>query len=155
MKVGALHIPASLLAINPHLREAAPAARRSRPSPMLGTPTATRDAGGLVVEVPGLALKVTLNSRMHWSKRGAAVAAQRAAVRSAMRFQTCPSLPCEVTITRVGPRVLDDDNAVASCKGVRDAVAAWLGVDDGDARVTWRIVREQGPYSVRIGVRAC
>lgn len=34
-------------------------------------------------------------------------------------------------------RPMDDDNLVASLKPLRDAVAASLGVDDGDPRVEW------------------
>ena len=39
--------------------------------------------------------------------------------------------PLNVTITRCAPRKLDDDNLVSSAKPVIDAVARWLGVDDG------------------------
>lgn len=35
-------------------------------------------------------------------------------------------------------RVLPDgDNLIAGCKHLRDAIAAWLGVDDADAQVAW------------------
>lgn len=39
--------------------------------------------------------------------------------------------PLNVLITRCAPRKLDDDNLVSSAKPVIDAVARWLGVDDG------------------------
>lgn len=35
-------------------------------------------------------------------------------------------------------RLLDDDNNVASFKPLRDAIAATLGIDDRDKRVTWK-----------------
>jgi hypothetical protein len=35
----------------------------------------------------------------------------------------------------VAPRRLDHDNAVAIMMGIREDVARWLRVDDGDARV--------------------
>ena len=39
--------------------------------------------------------------------------------------------PCDVLLTRIGPsNGLDDDNLAGALKGVRDAVAEWLGVDD-------------------------
>jgi hypothetical protein len=61
-----------------------------------------------------------------------------------------------VVITRVGPRVLDDDNRTASAKGVRDAVAAWLGVDDGAESVRWEVRGEVARgYAVRISVEGC
>jgi hypothetical protein len=37
-----------------------------------------------------------------------------------------------VVLTRHGMRKMDADNNAASFKHVQDAVAAWLGVDDGD-----------------------
>jgi hypothetical protein len=51
-------------------------------------------------------------------------------------------LPCVVTLTRFGTRKLDSDNLAASLKAVRDVVAKWLSVDDGDegprGKVRWR-----------------
>ena len=41
-----------------------------------------------------------------------------------------------VTIVRVG-KELDDDNLQGACKGLRDAVAKSLAVDDRDKRVRW------------------
>lgn len=34
-------------------------------------------------------------------------------------------------------RKLDDDNFVGACKHLRDAIAASLGIDDGDPRLRW------------------
>lgn len=48
----------------------------------------------------------------------------------------------QVILTRRGPGDLDDDNLAASLKGVRDEIAAWLGVDDGDRRIRY-IPRQQ------------
>jgi hypothetical protein len=64
--------------------------------------------------------------------------------------------PVTVTLTRVAPRQLDaEDNLTAALKAVRDEVAAQLGVDDRDARVTWRYGQERGgarEHAVRIEV---
>ena len=61
-----------------------------------------------------------------------------------------------VTMTRIGPRALDDDNLAYACKAARDRVAKWLGVDDGDTkRVTWSYAQEKGKpreYAVRIEI---
>jgi hypothetical protein len=68
--------------------------------------------------------------------------------------------PWVVTLTRLigrGGRVLDDDNAISGFKAVRDAVAACLGVDDGDrAQVTWRYDQRKQPagWGVEIAVRS-
>ncbi len=48
------------------------------------------------------------------------------------------SMPCLVTLTRVGAKTLDSDNLANSFKAVQDAIAQKLGVDDGDvSRVRW------------------
>ena len=153
MKIGALEISPSLLAINPHLREVAPQTRRSRPRATLGTPTVRRDGGGFHVEISGLALKLSLNSRVHWGEHARIVKRQRAVVRTVLATHRPPSLPCVVTLTRVGPRELNDDNATGTCKGTRDEVAAWLGTTDEDSRVTWRVEQAIGAYAVRIDIQ--
>lgn len=61
-----------------------------------------------------------------------------------------PPLPVVVTLVRVGPRVIDDDNLAFAFKALRDGVADALGVPDHDPRVTWRYAQERGPYAVRI-----
>lgn len=47
--------------------------------------------------------------------------------------------PRRVVVCLVGyrRRVLDDDNFVGACKHLRDAIAASLGLDDGDKRIRW------------------
>jgi hypothetical protein len=51
-------------------------------------------------------------------------------------------------------RLLDDDNLVGSLKPIRDAVAKWLGVDDGDKRVRWECgqVETHGATGVSVKV---
>ena len=105
------------------------------------------------VEIPGLRLDVTANSRLHWAARAAKVKRQRAVVGLMLRAVDRPTLPCVVTITRRSPGTLDDDNAVSSAKATRDAVAQWLGVDDRDGRVTWVVEQQRGPWGVRVAVR--
>lgn len=48
-----------------------------------------------------------------------------------------------VRLVRVSPGELDDDNAVAAAKNVRDGVADALGVDDRDPRVVWLPVDQE------------
>lgn len=47
--------------------------------------------------------------------------------------------PCGVVICMVSfrRRTLDDDNLSGACKWLRDAIAASLGIDDGDSRLRW------------------
>lgn len=47
-------------------------------------------------------------------------------------------------------RPLDDDNLTGSLKPLRDAVAAQLGIDDGDRRIVWDC--QQVPTKGREGV---
>jgi hypothetical protein len=56
-----------------------------------------------------------------------------------------------VTLTRLGGRVLDDDNAVASMKYVRDCVALMMGFSD-DTNSPLRFVVCQEPHD-KVGVR--
>ena len=105
------------------------------------------------VEIPGLRLDVTANSRLHWAARAKRVKRQRAIVGLMLRAVDRPTLPCVVTITRRSPGTLDDDNAVSSAKATRDAVAQWLGVDDRSPSVTWVVEQERGPWGVRVAVR--
>lgn len=71
--------------------------------------------------------------------------AVKSAVRATLEGLSPPRLPVLVRLVRVGGKRLDDDNAVRSCKGVRDEVAKWLGVDDADRRVKW-VVKQQAGY---------
>ena len=40
---------------------------------------------------------------------------------------------------------MDDDGLTASAKHVRDGVADWLGIDDGDQRLTWIVKQDSAP----------
>jgi hypothetical protein len=55
--------------------------------------------------------------------------------------------------SRAGPVAVDSDAAWTSAKGVRDEIAAWCGVDDGDSAWTWDVCGEVGKgYAVRVTV---
>ncbi len=95
-----------------------------------------------------------LNAREHWTKRAARVRKERETTGWMLKGKTAPALPCVVTMTRVGPsNGLDDDNLVSSCKGVRDAIAEWLGVDDKSPLVIWKCAqrRAQG-WAVAVSI---
>ena len=64
-----------------------------------------------------------------------------------------PERAATITLTRIGPRMLDDDNLASGFKACRDGVADWLGIDDGDKRLTWRYAQRKGParhYSAEV-----
>lgn len=56
-----------------------------------------------------------------------------------------------IVIARIGPRALDGDNLAGSAKHVRDGIADWLGVNDGDNRITW--LYEQSKDGKKYGVK--
>jgi hypothetical protein len=106
----------------------------------------------MIVAIPGLRLDVTPNSRLHWATKARRVKHQRNIVAVVLAKKRAPQPPVVVTITRCSPGTLDDDNATASAKAVRDEVARWLGVDDGDPRVTWRVLQRRAPWGVEIAI---
>lgn len=82
--------------------------------------------------------KSTLNLREHYAAKAKRIKGERDAVRDTLRpWLPDPLLPRAVLLTRHGSRLLDDDNVRGALKGVRDEVAAWLGIDDADPRVQW------------------
>jgi hypothetical protein len=93
----------------------------------------------IVVNIP-MKLPSLANARLHWAARAKIVKRQRNAVRMALLGADHGRpmwAPFVVTITRLGPRQLDSDNCQSAAKHVRDQVAEYLGVDDGDQCYTW------------------
>ena len=54
--------------------------------------------------------------------------------------------PCVVTLTRIAPRRLDDDNLPNAFKSIRDGIADALGATDDSARagIVWRYDQDKG-----------
>lgn len=89
-----------------------------------------------------------------------------------LRTKRPPPLPVVVTLVRVAPLPLDDDNLARALKGIRDEVACWICAvviqkgkrkgqvtgNDRDPRVTWRVAQRRGKpgeYAVEILARSC
>lgn len=95
----------------------------------------------------------------HWSRqhrRKTVQAETLGAAFLAMMFALEPTRlpkPLTVTWTHVGPK-MDSDNLARAFKGLRDAMAAWLGVDDGDDRVGWKYERRTGQPGVEVTIEA-
>lgn len=108
-------------------------------------------------------LESEANKRGHWTKSAKRAADTRGAVALVFRTQRGGPTPGQlaldrgmvVTITRVAPRKLDSDNLARACKAVRDGVADWLGVDDGDPRITWRTEQRKDKRPNYYGVEVC
>jgi hypothetical protein len=103
----------------------------------------------LVVPVWGVVTKSEANQREHWAARHRRFKRQRAQLAEALRpFRDALAAfgsevlhgggRLAVQFTRIGPRKLDDDNLTGAFKALRDELAKWLVLDDGDERVDWR-----------------
>ena len=104
----------------------------------------------LPLKLPSLA-----NVRWGWRKMAALKKKQKTTTHFcilATGIEHIPPPPLLVTITRVGPRRLDDDNLASACKYVRDQIAAAVGVDDGSPLYTWRYEQEKGRYRVDVEI---
>ena len=116
----------------------------------------------VTVTMPMTLPSVANGSHGHWSTRAKRVKAQRNYVKLALIDARVAAKvlvpgshwvvpPMVVTLTRIAPRALDDDNLAYAFKAVRDEVAAYFGVNDNDPRIEWVYRQERGkPASVRL-----
>jgi hypothetical protein len=61
----------------------------------------------------------------------------------------------DVLLVRLSAGTLDDDGLVGAMKGVRDEVAAWIGLDDADDHIGFRYLQEpcrRGTHAVRVEI---
>lgn len=61
-----------------------------------------------------------------------------------------------VTLTRISPAFLDEDNNVGALKSVRDQVAEWIGLDDRHSWIEFKYMQQRckPPYrGVRVEIR--
>ena len=108
-----------------------------------------------------LPLRVVSESNSHdhwWGRRNRSKRARRMVHLLWPRHVSLPEFPLVVTLTRVAPRELDDDNIRGALKACRDQVAEELGLpSDRDPRVRWEYGQEKGrvkQYAVRIRLEA-
>jgi hypothetical protein len=103
-------------------------------------------------------------SHEHWRVRQQRARSQRTTTRSLMHhalgFWGEPWItrsPVTITLVRISPRPLDDDNLASSQKAVRDGIADALnGGEDRSPRIVWRYEQEKGApntYGVRVLIR--
>jgi hypothetical protein len=79
------------------------------------------------------------NRREHWTVKNKRKIAQQTEFRALWRTQKRKvTLPAIVTFTRYSCKVLDDDNLRGAFKGIRDALAREIKIDDGSDQVKWR-----------------
>lgn len=100
------------------------------------------------------------NQRDHWTKKARRAKDQRGTtalvVRAELRRKRVTiGNGLVVTLCRVAPGTLDDDNLRGACKGPRDGIADALGINDRDPRVTWAYQQRRGragEYAVNITI---
>jgi hypothetical protein len=92
----------------------------------------------LVVTVP-IKIVSEMNRREHWAAVSNRKRVQKNQVWVSLdQGSQGWAYPVTVTLHRIGPRLLDGDNLQSGFKAVRDAVAAWLDIDDADERIIWK-----------------
>lgn len=102
-----------------------------------------------------------LNVREHWAKRARRTKEHRQTTVKRLRiigepyrmYRSSWPLRFTITLTRMGGRKLDPDNLGAALKACQDGVADWLGIDDGDERLTWEYKQEPKKRKMPPGVR--
>lgn len=108
----------------------------------------------LCVALP-LRIVSVANLREHWRTRAGRAKLHRATAKAVMRAHKPPALPITVTLTRISPRSLDDDNLAAAFKACRDGVADWLGLPDNHPGIRWQYAQRKGrPMGAEIVVES-
>lgn len=117
-----------------------------------------------MVTVPGLRVRSEMNGdREHWAAKARRTKAQKTDTAIALscaglnvREQLRAAKRLRVRFTRIGGKTMDSDNLCTAFKYVRDAVAKWLGRDDGPkSGIAWALPpgQETGPFGVRIEIQ--
>ena len=104
-------------------------------------PTATLSVYEIYLPIATVSLA---NMREHWAVRARRAKQHRQQAYLLTAALKSLRLPATVILTRVAPRLLDDDNLRGALKSVRDGIADRLCIDDRDPRVTWRYGQEKG-----------
>jgi hypothetical protein len=93
------------------------------------------------------------NGRRHWAVDAKEAREQRNVSKLFVRgtSRVLPPFPVKVTLTRIGPRKMDQQNLGGALKHIIDGIADAYGVDDGDER--WEFIFKQEKnkdYGVRV-----
>lgn len=82
------------------------------------------------------------NAREHWAVKAKRTQSQRMEAYYECRakfglLSIPPNATIEVHLSRLGKRMLDSDNLASAFKAIRDGIADYLKIDDGDPRISW------------------
>lgn len=101
----------------------------------------------------------SLNAREHWRTRACRAKTERNTAYFLVGAELCRWVaPITVLMTRVAPRKMDDDGAIASMKNIRDGIADRFGVNDGSDAIAWKYAQRKGKpkeYAVEIEITGC
>jgi hypothetical protein len=91
------------------------------------------------------------NTREHWAAKYRRADSQRTALifawnSAGLSLGHKPNVSGGVRVkwVKLGGKKLDDDNLHNAFKALRDCLAGWLGLDDGNERVSWKYAQEPG-----------
>lgn len=85
------------------------------------------------------------NVRCHWAERARRTREHRGSAFYALKAAKAPfTMPVVITLTRIAPRELDDDNLRAGFKGLRDGIADWFQVNDRTPLIRWEYAQRRG-----------
>ena len=126
----------------------------------------------LAFEMP-LRTATGCNNREHHFARASRVKRERAMTAGHLvtqgyfrQHEIMRALPLRITLTRVSPRAkwlplkrcwqsCDDDAVPPALKGVRDEIANWIELDDGDERLFFHYAQDKGPrLAVRVRIES-
>lgn len=105
-----------------------------------------------------------LNVYEHWFRRCARVKRQKLIIKKCwlayiFGHKIQIKLPCRIVMTRLAPKLFDDDNNVGAFKHVRDQLADCLlpgqrpGMADSDPRIKWEYAQvKQKKKGIRIEI---
>lgn len=86
----------------------------------------------------------------HWSHKSKRQQTQQLQVKAELKgIDKLVDFPCKIVMTRLSPRLLDDDNLVGAFKHIRDQIADCIlpglakGRADGDPRLSWKCEQEK------------
>jgi len=102
----------------------------------------------ITFEVP-IRIESEANQRVHWSKRWRRFRDQRIILRNGWNRATnhagkLNASSYVVTLTRIGHKLLDDDNLAGGLKGVQGLITEILGLGKNDARIHWLRCQRKG-----------
>lgn len=109
--------------------------------------------GALYVSLPLRLVNGANESGEHWSHRRKRAKAHRDIAAQFLPHQFLPPLPVTVTITRIGPKLMDDDGNQISAKHLRDGIADRYYLDDASDQIQWVYAQRKGDYGVELEIR--